>query len=75
MGLFDMKCDRRRKAIVSTSMEDETIALAKVSSSTLEMCKENFLNIRHACKHRNILQYYLYKNSHVQMLLIAELPK
>ncbi|GBO11498.1 hypothetical protein AVEN_17466-1 [Araneus ventricosus] len=43
-GSFDVKCGRRRKAIASTSVEDEATALQEASSTALGTCSARLIS-------------------------------
>ncbi|GBM51963.1 hypothetical protein AVEN_194258-1 [Araneus ventricosus] len=81
-GSFDVKCDRRRKAIASTSVENVATALEEASSSALGTCSARGIsrtsdmpvNTVHKIL-RNILQCYPFKIKYVQALVPADLPK
>ncbi|GBM62572.1 hypothetical protein AVEN_95550-1 [Araneus ventricosus] len=81
-GSFDVKCGRGRKAIALTSLEDVATALQEASSSALGTCSAQGISrtldipvstVRKIL--RNILQCYPFKITHVQELVLADLPK
>ncbi|GBN51891.1 hypothetical protein AVEN_129635-1 [Araneus ventricosus] len=81
-GSFGMKCGRGRKAIPSISMEDVATALQEASISALGTCTSRGISraldlpastVRKIL--RNILQCYPFKITHVQELVLADLPK
>ncbi|GBN79242.1 hypothetical protein AVEN_188634-1 [Araneus ventricosus] len=79
---FDEKCNRGRKAISSTSVEDVVTALQEASSSGLGTCSARGISrtldkpVSTARKIlRNILQCYPFKITHVQELVPPDLPK
>ncbi|GBL79543.1 hypothetical protein AVEN_18127-1 [Araneus ventricosus] len=82
VGSFDVKCDRGRKAIASTSVEDVATALQEASRSALGTCSARGISrtldmplstVRKILL--NILQCYPLKFTHVQELVPADLPK
>ncbi|GBM21165.1 hypothetical protein AVEN_50897-1 [Araneus ventricosus] len=81
-GSFDVKCDRGRKAIASTSVEDVATGLQETSSRALGACTlggiSGTLDMPVSTAHkilRNILQCYPFKITHIQELVPADLPK
>ncbi|GBM29923.1 hypothetical protein AVEN_111231-1 [Araneus ventricosus] len=78
-GSFDVKCDRGRTAIASTSVEDVATALQEESSRAFGTCSAGGISrtldmpLSTARKIlRNILPF---KITHIQKLVPADLPK